>query len=383
LKYVVNLSEAFIFTLFPHKEQTMLFVGIDLHKKSITLCVMNQARAVLTQRRFLCAEADRLRAFFAALGPFQAVVEATASYEWLWELLQPLAQRLILAHPKKLRVIAESTRKSDQLDAKVLAEFLALDMIPQAYRPTPRQRQHRALVRQREFISQSITAVKNKMRRVLSDYNADRRDLFSVQGQAYLLETKVSAADRFVLDQLYQHWQHLEKQRRAADKALRDFAKTAPVAEAEARAALATIPEVGPVTIDIVISEIGDVRRFRSAKQVVAYAGLAPGRRESAGKSKDLGITKEGSRRLRWALVEAAWRIVRRSPRWQTIYEQLHKRRGKKKAIVAVARRLLTVMVALMRSGKTYQALAGPPPSTAEAGASVAKPAAPEPAVAT
>src|SRR5438552_13484867 len=122
----------------------MLSVGIDLHKQTITLCVVNQAREVLTQRRFLCAEPDRIRAFFEALGPFQAVVEATASYEWLWELLQPLAKRLILAHPKKLRLIAESTRKSDKLDARVLAEFLALDMIPQAYRPTPRQRQHRA-----------------------------------------------------------------------------------------------------------------------------------------------------------------------------------------------------------------------------------------------
>jgi transposase len=352
---VVNLSEAFIFTLFPHKEQTMLFVGIDLHKKTITLCVVNQARETLLQKRFLCGEADKIRDFFAALGPFQAVVEATASYEWLWALLEPLADRLVLAHPKKLRVIAESTRKSDKLDARVLAEFLALDMIPQAYRPTPRQRQHRALVRQREFICQRITAVKNKMRRLLSDYNADRPDLFSLEGQAYLLQAAVSAADRFVLDQLLEHWQHLEKQRRAADQALRAFAKQAPVAEAEARAVLATLPEVGPVTIDVVVSEVGDVRRFRSAKQVTAYAGLAPGRRESAGKSKDLGITKEGSRRLRWALVEAAWRIVRRSPRWQTMYQQLGRRRGKKKAVVAIARRLLTVMVALLRSGQPYR----------------------------
>jgi hypothetical protein len=60
------------------------------------------------------------------------VIEATASYEWLWQLLEPLAQRLVLAHPKKLRIIAESTRQSDKLDAKVLAEFLALGMIPEA-----------------------------------------------------------------------------------------------------------------------------------------------------------------------------------------------------------------------------------------------------------
>jgi len=91
---------------------------------------------------------------------------------------------------------------------------------------------------------------------------------------------------------------------------------------------------------------------------VAAYAGLAPKRRESAGRAKELGITKEGSALLRWALVEAAWRLVRHSRRWATIFEGLSRRRGKKKAIVAVARRLLGVMVALLRTGQRYRAAA-------------------------
>ena len=127
----------------------MFFVGIDLHKKSITVCVVNQERAIVQRRTLACVESEAIRQFFAALGPFQAVVEATASYEWLWQLLEPLADRLVLAHPKKLRIIAESTRKSDQLDAQVLAQFLAMDMIPESYRPTPRQRQHRRPARRR------------------------------------------------------------------------------------------------------------------------------------------------------------------------------------------------------------------------------------------
>jgi transposase len=333
----------------------MISVGIDLHKKTITLCAVNQERKVLQRQTLACADPVKIRAWFASLGPFQAVIEATASYEWLWELLEPLAQRLVLAHPQKLRVIAESTRKSDRLDAQVLAEFLALGMIPEAYRPTPRQRQHRALVRQRCYLRKRTTSVKNKMRRILSDYNADRKDLFSAQGLAFLAQAAVSAADRFVLDQLRAQWEHLEGQLAALDKELRAFAKKAPAAEAEARAVLGTIPEVGQVTVDIVLSEVGDVQRFRSAKRVTAYAGLAPGQRESAGKSRELGITKEGSRLLRWALVEAAWRLVRKSRRWGAAFEQLRQRRGKKKAIVAVARRLLGVMVALLRTGQRYR----------------------------
>ena len=103
------------------------------------------------------------------------------------------------------------------------------------------------------------------------------------------------------------------------------------------------------------MAELGDVDRFRSAKQVVAYAGLAPGRRESAGKVKDLGITKQGSGLLRWVLVEASWQLVRRSAYWREIYERLKRRRGGRRAIVAVARRLLGVLVALLRSGQEYR----------------------------
>ncbi|MBK8915109.1 MAG: hypothetical protein IPM64_11020 [Phycisphaerales bacterium] len=77
------------------------------------------------------------------------MLEATAGYEWFVKLVEPLAGRVLLAHPRKMRIIAESTRKSDKVDARVLAEFLALDMIPPAHRPTPRQRAHRKLVRRR------------------------------------------------------------------------------------------------------------------------------------------------------------------------------------------------------------------------------------------
>lgn len=160
----------------------MNFVGIDLHKKVIVLCVVDQARNVLGRKRLSCSDEAAIRAFFEGLRPFQAVIEATAGYEWLVSLLDPLADRVVLAHPRKLRIIAESTRKNDKLDAQVLAEFLALDMIPEAHRPTPRQREHRILVRQRQYLRGRLTGTRNKIRRILSNYNADRPDLFIVAG---------------------------------------------------------------------------------------------------------------------------------------------------------------------------------------------------------
>lgn len=330
-------------------------IGCDLHRKSITLCVVNPARKVLGRGTFSNLESADMLMWMAQWRPFQIVVEATAHYEWFWQKVESIAERVLLAHPGKLRIIAESTRKSDRIDAQVLAEFLALDMIPPAYRPTPRERAHRRLVRHYARLRGRTTSIRCRIRSIMADYNADRRDLFSLQGRMFLGKAPVSVADRFVLDQLLAELVFLEEQTCALRQQLRAFAKAAGAHESAAREVLNSIPGVGPVTIDVVISELGNVRRFRSIKRACAYAGLIPGVRESAGKRKELQITKQGSPLLRWALVEAAWRVVRFNRRWQTIFESLTRRRGRKRAIVAVARRLLGVMVSLMQRGQTFK----------------------------
>jgi len=333
----------------------MHFVGIDLHKNSIVVCVMDQQRKVLHRRTFSCAQIEAITEFFAALRPFRAVVEATASSHWLLELLEPTAEKIVLAHPGKLRVIAESTQKTDRLDAQGRAEFLARAMIPEAHRPTPRPRQHRALVRHRHSLQGRITAVKTKIRHVLGDSNADRKDLFTAAGLAHLAAVRLSDADRVVVEQLRAEWEHLRGQLKGLAEQLKQFAREAPTAEAEARAVLKTIPGIGPVTVDVVVSELGDVGRFGNAKKACASAGLVPAVRASGGKAKELGITKAGSPLWRGALVEASWRLVRQGARWRSSSEDLKKRRGGTKAIVAGARRLMCVLSAMLRTMTPYK----------------------------
>ena len=255
----------------------MKFVGVDLHKETISLCVVNQKRIVLERARLRCRDENSVQAFFQKLGACQVVVEATASYEWFVRLVEPLAEKVLLAHPKKLRVIAESTRKSDKLDAQVLAEFLALDMIPTSYRPTPRQRDHRRLVRQRDMVQRRITSVKNRLRRIMANYNADRRDLFSQVGQQALQEFECSSADRFAIDQLTAEFQFFHGQLLEADGRLREFAKTAPVRERQLRELLHTIPGVGFVTAEVVLAEIADIDRFETPAVDPRGSGLATG----------------------------------------------------------------------------------------------------------
>jgi hypothetical protein len=213
----------------------MNYVGVDLHKHSISLCVMVQdsaGRRVVGRQRLACEDEERIAQRFAALRPFQVVVEATAAYEWFARLVEPLAERFVLAHPKKLRVIAESAKKTDKLDAQTLAEFLALDMIPPSWRPTPRVREHRVLVRARRRLQQRITSTKNALRHLLAGYNADVRRLFTRSGREYLAQLELADADRFQVDLLAEELdQHADRLKRL-DKKLREFAEQASPAPA-------------------------------------------------------------------------------------------------------------------------------------------------------
>ena len=335
----------------------MHFIGVDLHKKSITVCVMNEERTILARKTLYCYQPEQILEFFRQWRPFKVVIEATAGYFWFVELIEPLAEQGVLANPAKLRVIAESTKKTDRLDAQILAEFLARDMIPEAHRPPLRQRQHRELVRHRQYIRGRMTSVRCKIRHILSNYNADRKDLFSERcGPAYLKEVKLSDAERFVIKQLWSEYDNHFARLTALMKKIKSFIRKAPKSEAEARKIIKTAPGVGTVTAEVVISELGDVKRFRNAKAVCAYAGMVPRVRQSGGKkSKDLRITKEGSGLLRWALVESAWRVVNPSPQWDAVYPRLKKRSGHKRAIVAVARKLLCVLYAMLKTSTPYK----------------------------
>lgn len=336
----------------------MRFIGADLHKKSITFCVVEIVAGktvVKHRRRLLCSDVEGIERFLESQIPFRVVVEATIGYEWFAALAERTAERVVIAHAGKLRVIAESTRKTDKIDAFVLAEFLAKDMIPEAWRPTARVRQHRSLVRRRCKIQSRITSIKNTIRGLLTRYNADRQDLFSRLGWEATQKLDLLEQEGWLLRDLWEDLQQQRERLKKLDSRLQQFAGSAGVRESEARAVLATMPGVGPVTIDTVLAELGDWERFRNADAVVSFAGLDPGVRLSDGKGKNLRLTKAGSPLLRWIMIQLAHRVKRTTARWRRLFEQVSKRSGKKKATCAVARRLLLVIYAMLRDGRGYQ----------------------------
>jgi len=336
----------------------MRFIGADLHKKSITFCVIEPIAGdskVVERKRIDCKDRKRIVNLLASHSPCSLVVEASIGYEWFAELAEKHAEKVAVAHPSKMKIIAESTRKTDKIDAFVLAEFLSKNMIPEAWRPTSRVRQHRSLVRRRYKIQSHITRIKNTVRGMLTRYNEDRQNVFTQLGWQATQEVDLLEQERWLLDDLWEDLQQQTARLAKIDARLRSFASTAPIREAEARAILDTIPGVGPVTIDTLLAELGDWRRFKNGDAVVAFAGLDPGVRDSDGKRKDLRLSKAGSPLLRWIMIQLAHRAKRQTGRWQYEFERISKRAGKKKATCAIARRLLVVIFAMLRDGQAYR----------------------------
>ncbi|MFO1042290.1 MAG: hypothetical protein U0941_10925 [Planctomycetaceae bacterium] len=164
--------------------------------------------------------------FLKGLGEFELVVEATASYEWFVQLVEPLATRVVLAHPGKLRIIAESTRKSDKLDGRYWRDvgsgpgsgFISTDTTSACSSSIGTTA---SLLAKEDYQFRS-----NKIRRILSDYNLDRPDLFTIVGQAWLKTAAVSDIDRFCLDQLVDEWNSVIERKLEVDQKLREFAKS-------------------------------------------------------------------------------------------------------------------------------------------------------------
>lgn len=335
----------------------MKFVGADLHKKSISFCVVQVVDGKIKfvrRQRILCKEVSRIDTFLKSLDAYHVVVEATIGYDWFAALAETSAQRVVIAHAGKLRIIAESTRKTDKIDARILAEFLAHDMIPEAWRPTPRVRSHRSLVRRRSKIQSRITSIKNTMRGILTRYNADRTDLFTKIGREATTKLDLLEEEAWLLEDLWEDLAQATKRLEKIDERLRRFASQATTKEREARAVLATMPGVGAVTSDVILAELGDWERFRCADAVASFAGLDPGVRESDGHRTNLKLTKAGSPLLRWIMIQLAHRVKRTTTRWKKTFEHLSRRIGKKKATCAIARRLLLVIYAMLRDGKAY-----------------------------
>lgn len=328
-------------------EQQQEYVGIDLHRRRSVIVRRSANGKVLDTRRILNDPAE-LTAVVAEAGPEPEVV-LEACYGWYWaaDLLADAGARVHLAHPLGNNW-GHRRVKNDERDATDLVDLLCMDRLAEAWIAPPELRELRELVRYRAKLVNLRSGLKAQVHAVLAKEGVavPMTDLFGVAGQRLLDECRLAEAYavrveslRDILEVVGREVAMLERRIAVALKGHAGYQ------------AVQAIHGVGPILAAVFVAEIGDISRFAGPRQLCSWAGLTPRHRESDTTVHRGHITKQGSRLVRWAAVEAVARQKGATP-IQVHHHRIADRRGKAIGRVAAARKLLTLVYYGLRDGR-------------------------------
>ena len=330
----------------------MLYVGLDVHSRQSSLCILNSAGGTVNQIQLKgprSAVVDRLRQLDQ---PFSVCYEASCGYGHLYEALRPLAHHVAVAHPAKLRLIWRDKRKNDRIDAQKLAKLLLLDMVPPVHVPHVDVRAWRSLIVLRQRVMSQVVRAKNQIRAVLRENDiAGVKWLWSKRQLAWLRSLELHPIAKLRLDLAVEEYESLGQKVKRLEAELQKYADRHP-----AVALLMTIPGVGIRTAETFVAWVDDITRFRRTRQLGAYFGLVPCQDASADKNRLGHITRDGPPVMRKLITEAAWTAIKKCPAFKAFFERIMaaKPERKKIAIVATSHRMIRVMGAMMRTGTAY-----------------------------
>lgn len=333
---------------------TKLYVGVDWHKRTSTWVAINEERQKVYGHSWGCTP-EEVHAAISSL-PAKAEdiilgVEPVCGWRWMTQIC---AERGIgsvqIANPKQLREIAQTAQKNDKNDAQTIAELLRMDYLPQAYRAPDEVYALRILVRQRTFFTRLGIATKCRIHGIctgLGAHHTAERPLLKDGRTAIIGGANEELRDMYALmDEIGVHQGTIEQKiaLRIKDTALYRV--------------VSSVPGIGPVTGAAIIAEIGDFARFMTPSALISYAGLYPRERSSGGVQRFGGMSKQGSRTLRYSIIEASMRVrdTEYSHNLYTHYEAARERRKKmpKQARVVLAHKMLTILWYLAKRGVTY-----------------------------
>ncbi len=334
-----------------------IYIGMDLHKKTSNFCAMTKDGEILRETKIptIKEEVEKFIKSFGRQEDLKIVLEPVSQSGFYADLLDKFGVEVHLAHPKRVKAIAFAKVKTDKIDAKVLADLLRSNLLPEAYHSPRELRLLKEKARSRSSLVQIRTQLKNKVHGILFR-NAivyPKTTLFTKQGRAWLEQLDLSLEYRNHLNSNLKIIDSINQEVKAMEK---DFQKT--VVENKSLALLKTIPGIGDVTAMTILSEIGDINRFPDPRHLHSYAGLVP-RVYASGESSRYGrITKEGSKFLRYVMVETAHHqlLLKRSLvglKWY--YQRIANRKNNQTAAVATARKLLTVVWKVLKEERPYQ----------------------------
>lgn len=331
----------------------MLTIGIDVHMRYSVVCILSERGEQIKTCR-VDGGPSELCAFLRGLeGRKRVCFEASCGYGVYHDALRRVADRVVVAHPGRLRLIFRSSRKHDRIDAQRLATLLFLEQVPPVHVPGADARAWRELVELRSRTINKRVRAKNGLRALLrSQAIRCPHSLWTRKGLAWLESLDLpSRAARLRRDVLIEELAHFERIIARITAELDRMGRAHPGVTL-----LQTIPGVGPRTAEAVCAYIDRPDRF-GARRVGAYFGLVP-RQDQSGSMNHLGhITREGPGTVRRLLAEAAWQCIRRDAGMRSYFERVMRNdpERRKIALVATAHRLVRAMHAMLQTGEAWR----------------------------
>jgi transposase len=327
----------------------MLYVGLDVHKEFCQASVLDENGKELSNEKFLSTN-DALDEFLDRFEDAKFVLESTGIWEFIYEGIERRGFEAVLAHPLKVRAIAEAKIKTDKVEARTLAHLLRADLVPCSYIPSKDIRDLRQLVRQRTFLVQRQTSFKNKVHAEMTRRGIRRPDYlktpFSNKSIEWMRSLNIVTIN-INLDCI----QAIQDQIESMNEKLYQEYQKRPEAQL-----ISSFPGIGYYGALLIWAEIADIHRFKDPEHLSSYAGLTPTVSQSASTVHYGAISKEGSKHLRWILIESVHVHIRYNPDSQLskFHSKIEKKKGNQRATTAAARKLLHVLFWMLQNNEPY-----------------------------
>lgn len=329
------------------------YIGLDLHKRVLEVCILDEAGHVEARMR-LPVDRDSLVTFAKRelRVDDRVAVEATTNTWPGVELLRPYVADVTVSNPMATKAIAQAKVKTDKIDARMLAQLLRADFLPSVWQPDANTSRLRQLTNQRASLVADRISIKNRIHAVLHQrlMPVPSGRLFNEQGRQWLQQLEIDPDGRAALGRDLHLLEPLEQAIAEMDRMLFRMAGEDPRIKL-----LITLPGVDVACAQTLLGALGDLSRFADGDHAASYLGLVPSTKQSAEHAYHGPITKAGNTHARWMLIEAAQHLGTNPGPLGAFFRRLQHRKNRNVAVVATARKLVTIAYRLLTSGEPYR----------------------------
>jgi len=324
-------------------------IGVDLHKRFSQVTEMDE-KGVVHKKFRLENNPLEMRDYFSKLQPSSVAMEAAGNWYWVSDLVEECGHKVKLAHAKKVRIIAESTVKTDKIDSEVLAHLDRTNFLPLSYMPPQHIRDMRELLRYRMCLVRVRSSLKNRIHAVLAKRGIfhNLSDLFGVTGIQLLKDLELPGIYKTEIQGYLKIIEEISCLINDSEKTIRKSVKS-----------LMSVPGFSYFSALLMAAEVGNISRFRSFKKLCAYGGVVSTTSQSADKHYQGHIMKDSNKYIRWVLTEAVPKAVAKDQRLKSLYFKLVRKKGKTKAKIAVARKMLINIYYMLKNREEYKFFSG------------------------